>query len=62
MNNHKYMIIGMASGLLITSLVWLIVFSISKSPVFIPLMGSGLAIGLAVGWGFDEHKKKKDGH
>ena len=59
MRSHKYMILGMAIGLIITSLVWLTVFSISNNPAFIPLMGSGLVIGLAIGWYFDEYKKKK---
>lgn len=59
MKSHRYKIIGMAIGLLLTSLVWLFVFSISENPAFIPLMGSGLAIGFVIGWGFDEHKMKK---
>ena len=59
MKNNKYKIIGVVIGLII-ALVWLTVFSISGNPFFFILMGSGVAIGYVLGWGFDEQLKKKE--
>ena len=59
MKSHMYKIVGPVIGLII-ALVWLTVFSISGNPFFFILMGSGVAIGYVIGWGFDEQLQKKE--
>lgn len=54
MKISKFSYIGMTIGLLVASLVWLTVFSISKNPFFFVLIGSGAVLGLIIGSMYDK--------
>ncbi len=60
MKTSKYSYIGIIIGFVVASMVWLTVFSISKNPAFIPLIGSGVVLGFLIRSMFDKKGKKEN--